>query len=71
MTILVALTVLIGALLILNLTLLFTMFVSKLVPLIVTEVPGVPMLGVNPVMVGVPFEPFTVKGTVLLHDVNC
>ncbi len=40
--------------------------VSKLVPLIVTAVPGVPIVGVNPVIVGAPGPPVvTVKDAAL------
>ena len=39
-----------------------------MVPLTVTAVPGVPMVGVNPVMVGTPVEAVTVKGALLVAE---
>src|SRR5262249_8684347 len=53
-TMLVGLTVPFAALVMLNLTLSFVAVVSKSVPLIVTEEPGAPIVGVNPVIVGAP-----------------
>ena len=45
--------------------------VSKLVPLIVTAVPGVPIVGVNPVIVGAAGLPVvTVKDVVVVAEPN-
>ena len=66
--ILVAVAELIGARAMLNLTLSFAAVVSKLVPVIVTAVPGVPMVGVNPVIVGAPVEAVTVNESILVAE---
>lgn len=52
---------------VLNVTLLFEGVVSKLVPVMVTAVPGVPMVGVNPVIVGALLEA-TVNGVLLTAE---
>src|SRR5712692_8531602 len=53
----------------LSLVLSFAMLVSKLVPLIVRDVPGRPMPGVNPVMVGAPPPAaVTVNGLLLVTE---
>src|SRR5439155_14827149 len=41
---------------------------SKFVPVIATVVPGVPIVGVKLVMVGVPLDSVTVKGALLVAD---
>jgi hypothetical protein len=52
----------------LNFTLLFMAVVWKLVPVIVTAVPAVPIFGVNPVIVGAPVEEVTVKTELLAAE---
>jgi hypothetical protein len=52
----------------LNLRMLFAGLVSKLVPEIVTAVPGVPMAGVNPLMVGAPVVEVTVNTALLVAE---
>src|SRR4029453_4600990 len=41
---------------------------AKFVPFTVTAVPGVPMVGAKPEIVGVPFAPATVKGVALVEE---
>ena len=41
---------------------------SKFVPFTVTAVPGVPMVGAKPEIVGVPFVPATVNGVALVDE---
>ena len=62
---LVAVAVLICAKVALKATRLLAATGSKLVPLIVTVVPAVPIFGVKPLMVGAA-EPLTVKGVLLV-----
>ena len=52
----------------LNFTLLLAGVVSKFVPVIVTGVPGVPLVGLKPVIVGGPPEAVTVKAALLVAD---
>jgi hypothetical protein len=52
----------------LNLTMLLASTVSKFVPVIVTDVPAVPVVGVNPVIVGAPVEVVTMKAAALVAD---
>ena len=53
---------------VLNLTVSMTGFVSKFVPVIVTAVPAVPIVGVNPVIVGAPVPAVTVNGVLLVAE---
>ncbi len=52
----------------LNLRLFLEGTVSKLVPLTVTDVPGVPIVGMKLVIVGAPVEAVTVKTLALVED---
>ena len=52
----------------LNITLLLASVVSKFVPVIVTPVPGTPMVGVNAAMTGASGAAVTVKGVVLVAE---
>jgi hypothetical protein len=52
----------------LNLTSFLAEVVSKFVPVMVTAVPGVPMVGVNPVTVGAPVELVTMKAAALVAE---
>lgn len=52
----------------LNLRLFLDGTVSKFVPVTVTAVPGVPILGVNPVIVGAPVELVTVNTELLAAE---
>jgi hypothetical protein len=52
----------------LNTTLLLATVISKLVPVMVTAVPGVPIVGLNPVIVGAPVAAVTVKGVLLVVE---
>jgi len=53
---------------VLNLTLSLVGVGSKFVPVMLTGVPLTAIVGVNPVMVGIPLTPVTVKGLLLLAD---
>jgi len=57
-----------GLMVLLNLRIFPESPASKFVPLTVTVVPGVPMVGVKPVMVGAPVEAVTVKAAALVAD---
>jgi hypothetical protein len=52
----------------LNFNLLLAGAGSKLLPAMATAVPAVPIVGVNPVMVGAPVEPTTVKAVLLVAE---
>jgi hypothetical protein len=57
-----------GAYVELNLRMLLAGTVSKLVPVTVTGVPALPIVGVNPVIVGAPVEEATVNAALLVAE---
>ena len=57
-----------GLIVLLNLRIFPDSTVSKFVPLTVTAVPGVPIVGVKPVMVGAPITDVTVNTSALVAE---